>query len=81
MSSMTSPQHKLVGPKSGTVTDYWVSYYLAGGGGCGLCGNNGVVDTRKVLGEKAGIRAFCICPNGQILRAEGASFLHLVLPD
>lgn len=39
---------------------------------CGLCGNSGVVDTRgKVfspLGEDCGVRAFCVCPNGRVIK-------------
>jgi hypothetical protein len=36
---------------------------------CGLCGNTGIIDTRGTAktpdGRDAGIRAFCICPNGR----------------
>jgi hypothetical protein len=39
---------------------------------CGLCGGFGIADTRgKVLsphGKDCGVRAFCICPNGRILK-------------
>jgi hypothetical protein len=39
---------------------------------CGLCGNSGIVDTRgKVsspVGEDCGVRTFCICPNGRVLK-------------
>jgi hypothetical protein len=38
-------------------------------GCCGLCGNTGIIDTRghakTPSGDPAGIRAFCICPNGR----------------
>jgi hypothetical protein len=40
---------------------------------CGLCGNNGVVNTVGValdpLGEvDCGIKAYCICPNGRQMK-------------
>ena len=39
---------------------------------CGLCGNTGLVDTRGTVktpkGNDCGIRAFCICPNGRLLK-------------
>jgi hypothetical protein len=39
---------------------------------CGLCGNQGIVDTRPTAvtpwGAKAGIVAFCVCPNGRALK-------------
>lgn len=47
---------------------------------CGLCGNMGVVDTRSSAktpsGDLAGIRAFCICPNGRAHRkgARGSKY-------
>lgn len=38
---------------------------------CGLCGNNGIIDTRghvrSPAGWPTGIRRFCICPNGRAL--------------
>ncbi len=38
---------------------------------CGLCGNNGILDTRgKVftpVGLECGVRRFCICPNGRAM--------------
>ncbi len=41
---------------------------------CGLCGNCGVIDTRgKVTdpgGDDCGVRAYCICPNGRILKLQ-----------
>lgn len=36
---------------------------------CGLCGNSGIIDTRKSVttseGKPCGVEAFCICPNGR----------------
>lgn len=35
---------------------------------CGLCGNTGYVDTTptaKCWNNPAGIRSYCICPNGR----------------
>jgi len=59
--------------KQKRVTDYWLAYYahptlhL-----CSLCGNSGIIDTTKTAisaaGMNAGMRNFCICPNGQEMR-------------
>lgn len=39
---------------------------------CGLCGNSGVVDTRGQIrtaaGFECGVRAWCICPNGRVMK-------------
>lgn len=39
---------------------------------CGLCGNHGIVDTvGKVstpAGHPCGVRTFCICPNGRVMK-------------
>jgi hypothetical protein len=38
---------------------------------CGLCGNSGIVDTTttaKWFDKPAGIKTFCICPNGRTLK-------------
>lgn len=56
------------------VTDYWVTRYVHPQSGlCTLCGNTGQVDTRgraiSAAGIDAGVVTFCICPNGQVLRA------------
>lgn len=40
---------------------------------CGLCGNRGIIDTKKSArtsaGWPVGIRAFCICPNGRAMKS------------
>lgn len=40
---------------------------------CGLCGNSGILDTRGNVKapygiSDCGVRAFCICPNGRIIK-------------
>lgn len=39
---------------------------------CGLCGNAGILDTRGNVkapnGNDCGVRAFCICPNGRVIK-------------
>lgn len=38
---------------------------------CGLCGNTGMVDTTstaKCFDKPAGIKTFCICPNGRLMK-------------
>lgn len=52
---------------------YWEIHYVGSHGLCVLCGNNGIVDTRKSATSPNGIsgvgrRDFCICPNGQHMR-------------
>lgn len=57
--------------KSEAVTQYWLEHY-AGSGHCGLCGNWGFIDTggtRTPAGVEVGALHYCICPNGQALRA------------
>jgi len=53
------------------VTDYWLDHYCDHL--CTLCGNSGVIDTRKTAVSAAGYNSgrlnWCICPNGQCLRA------------
>ncbi len=53
------------------ITDYWLQYYT-GSSLCSLCGNSGVIDTRKTAISAAGVNQgrlnWCICPNGQGLR-------------
>jgi len=43
---------------------------------CGLCGNTGIVDTRGRMftpaGVECGVRQWCICPNGRVLKAQCA---------
>ena len=53
----------------------WLDYYLNQEVGlCSLCGNSGVVDTRKTAVSQAGVSAgrlnWCICPNGRTLRKQ-----------
>lgn len=44
---------------------------------CGLCGNSGIVDTRGKVksptGFDCGVRAFCICPNGRVIKQLGGT--------
>jgi hypothetical protein len=57
------------------VTKYWAEYYLSSH--CTLCGNSGHIDTRGVrtpTGVDVGRLNYCICPNGQRLRAHGLQF-------
>lgn len=41
---------------------------------CGLCGNVGIVDTRGKVksphGDDCGVRAYCICPNGRVIKRQ-----------
>lgn len=57
-----------------TITDYWHKHYATDH--CTLCGNWGVIDTRASAVTPAGYRTgrlnFCICPNGQAMREQGA---------
>lgn len=54
------------------VTQYWLKHYAPLGVLCVLCGNSGIVDTtssaRNALGQPAGAKTCCICPNGQLMR-------------
>jgi len=56
------------------VTEYWLEYYVSNNWGlCSLCGNTGIIDSTQTAispaGVKCGRKNFCICPNGQALRA------------
>jgi hypothetical protein len=64
----------LTRPKHYLVTNYWLDYYCDSQ--CTLCGNFGYIDTRGVstpAGKAVGRINYCICPNGQILRANGVA--------
>lgn len=53
------------------VTDYWMEHYC--GDHCTLCGNSGVIDSRGVrtaAGFEVGRLNWCVCPNGQAIRAQ-----------
>lgn len=53
------------------ITDYWHKYYAVDY--CILCGNRGIIDTTGVTtaaGKEVGRRNYCICPNGQSIRAQ-----------
>jgi hypothetical protein len=55
------------------VTDYWFRHYCADF--CTLCGNRGWLDTtgtRTPAGVLSGRLNYCLCPNGQALRAGSA---------
>lgn len=64
--------------KSEAVTNYWTEHYV--NDHCTLCGNHGVIDTRATAVTAAGVWVgrvnFCICPNGQSLRAQNADPEH-----
>jgi hypothetical protein len=54
------------------ITDYWLKHYLVEGL-CGLCGNRGIIDASHITtatGHPVGRKHWCICPNGQALRAQ-----------
>lgn len=56
-----------------SLTDYWLRSYAADH--CTLCANHGIIDSRGLLtpaGVRVGRLNYCICPNGQALRAAGA---------
>jgi hypothetical protein len=60
--------------ENGAVTDYFLEYYLSTNplGLCTLCGQTGIIDTTGVqspIGTLVGRKNFCVCPNGQALRA------------
>lgn len=64
---------KLNSKKSEIVTAYWLKHYMTDH--CTLCGNHGWIDTRGTrtpAGKDVGRVNYCICPNGQQLRAIGA---------
>lgn len=46
---------------------------------CGLCGNTGIVDTRDKVtssyGDECGVRAYCLCPNGRIIKHQSNNVL------
>lgn len=56
-----------------SITDYWSAHYVHPTLKiCSLCGNTGTLDTTNSAisptGAYAGLRNFCICPNGQKMR-------------
>lgn len=61
--------------KSEAVTKYWLRFF-APFGHCSLCGNSGKIDTRGKVhtsaGRECGDLTYCICPNGQTMRFNGA---------
>ena len=59
------------------MRDFWSENFMGSDGLCGLCANHGVIDTQGRLyapnGQyAAGGRFFCVCPNGQSLKRDGA---------
>ena len=61
---------KKIRAKHYIVTRYWLDYYADFA--CTLCGNSGEIDTTGVktaAGHSVGRKNFCICPNGQMMRA------------
>lgn len=56
------------------ITDYAFEHYFTADGLCSLCGQSGIIHTegiRSPAGVITGRANFCICPNGQALRASG----------
>ena len=39
---------------------------------CGLCGNKGIINNigkeSSPMGNPSGVKAFCICPNGRVMK-------------
>lgn len=67
-------QARKISPRHKTVTRYWLEFYADRH--CTLCGNRGWIDTRGMktpAGYDVGRLNWCICPNGQELRAQGAN--------
>ena len=58
----------MVSPRRVDLEELWFAEFTVTGM-CGLCGNSGIIDTRKTLsygkGKTRGGRFFCICPNGR----------------
>lgn len=54
------------------LSDFWFENFISPNHHCGICGNWGVIDTRgKVFtpaGVECGIRTYCLCPNGQVMK-------------
>ena len=58
------------------LTNYWLDHYVGASGLCSLCANTGIIDTRGMRspdGVECGARNYCICPNGQAMRASNRS--------
>lgn len=55
--------------------DMWWEF-VSDSGHCGLCGNHGIIDTQRNMftpaGRECGVRRFCICPNGRVMKKKGA---------
>jgi hypothetical protein len=58
-------------PTDSQLREFWVREF-ADTGHCCLCGNHGVIDTRRQVFTPAGVEcgdtAFCICPNGRAMK-------------
>lgn len=68
------PVRRRLRPICSVVTNYWLDYYVKDH--CTLCGNRGWIDSRGVTtpaGVSVGRMNYCICPNGQSLRAQGVA--------
>lgn len=54
--------------------DMWLEF-LHEKGLCGLCGNSGIIDTRRntfsAAGVECGVNRFCICLNGREMKKKG----------
>lgn len=65
------------------IANYWVEHYM-NHKLCSLCGNCGVIDTRKTaktaVGHNPGRLNYCICPNGQAARVEAIELGQKLAP-
>jgi hypothetical protein len=56
------------------LSNLWLEEY-ASKGHCMICGNKGIIDTRGNMKTPAGYPcggiAFCICPNGRVMKVKG----------
>jgi hypothetical protein len=58
--------------ENGALREEWLRYSHPTLSLCSLCGNTGVIDTRgraiSPAGYDAGMRHYCLCPNGRAMR-------------
>lgn len=65
-------------PNKKFLADLWHNEYVSREDsrmGCLICGNSGIIDTRGKMKTPAGYPcgglAFCICPNGRVMKSKG----------
>lgn len=64
------------------ATKIWFAWYATDH--CTLCGNRGWIDTRGLrtpAGVEVGRLNYCLCPNGQALRAQGVDIRALIVDE